>query len=392
MSDPSPLGGRGDVNGDGTFDLVTANQFTGTVNVCWQRLSAFGAAQSFAAGSASSSLSVANFNDDSMPDLVTANADSGTISVLLGTGTGSFRPPVTVAGTGAAGMVVGDFNGDGLPDTATANSVSNNVSVLLNDGDWPALDAPVISIGDVTITEGNNGTVTAAFTVSLPAAYNQTVSVHYATADGSATQADGDYEPAAGTVTFAPGMTSQIIIVVVNGDRIGENDESFSVRLSDPSNAFVVDPTGVGSIRDDEPFISISGYASGAEGNTGTTLFTFVVTLSAPYDAPVTVDYSTADLTIDEEYWYGLGATAGDDYTAASGTATIAARELSQTITVAITATESASTLSTSSSTSVTRAARASSPVVRSGPSWTTNPPPASIPRALWRGTRVRAP
>src|SRR5207248_566237 len=82
--------------------------------------------------------------------------------------------------------------------------------------------------------------------------------------------------------------------------------------------------------------VSIGGWTA-LEGNTGTTPFTFTVTLSAVYDEPVTVDYATADLTADEQYWYGPGATAGDDYTATSGTVTFAAGETSKTITVLVT-------------------------------------------------------
>jgi len=94
---------------------------------------------------------------------------------------------------------------------------------------------------------------------------------------------------------------------------------------------------GNGTILDDEPFLRIGSYVSGAEGNTGTTPFTFTVALSAVYDVPVTVDYATADLTPDEEYWYGLtAATAGLDYTATSGTLTFAAGQTSQTITVLV--------------------------------------------------------
>ena len=330
----------GDVNSDGKIDLVTANLYGNNVSVLLGNgLGSFAAAQYYVASSQPRSVAMADFNGDGKIDLATANGDTGTVSVLLGTGTGAFKPPVNAAaGSYPLGVAVGDFNGDGRPDVASTNSNSNNVSVLLNDGIWPALDAPSIIINDVTVTEGNIGMTAATFTVSLSAAYGQTVSVHYATTDSSATVVAGDYQTIAGTLTFAPGVTSQTVTVQVNGDRLAEYSESFLLLLSDPTNAFVADATGVGTILDDEPTISIVDYGSGVEGNTSTKAFSFTVTLSAVYDAPVTVAYATADLTPDDEYWYGLtAATAGVDYTATFGTLTILAGQTSGTITVLVT-------------------------------------------------------
>ena len=67
-----------------------------------------------------------------------------------------------------------------------------------------------VSINDVTVTEGNSGTVNANFTVSLSAASGQTVSVDYATADGTAT-APGDYTAAGGNLVFAPGQVTKTV-------------------------------------------------------------------------------------------------------------------------------------------------------------------------------------
>src|SRR5262249_46989507 len=152
---------------------------------------------------------------------------SGTdgVTVLLGDGTGSFAPPITTDLGFDAGsrepLAVADFNDDGQPDAAVTHRYSNKVSVLLNDGTWSAPDAPSITIGDVTVTEGNTGTTAVAFTVSLSAAYAQPVTVHFATRDGSAI-AGSDYQANSGTVTFGPGETSKTITILVNGDRLGE--------------------------------------------------------------------------------------------------------------------------------------------------------------------------
>src|SRR5207249_1084820 len=102
---------------------------------------------------------------------------------------------------------------------ATANNYGNDISVLINDHNWSVPAVPSLSINDVTITEGNTGTRAMTFTVSLSAAFNQTVTVSYATADGTAT-AGSDYQAAGGTLTIPAGQTSGTITVWVNGDRL----------------------------------------------------------------------------------------------------------------------------------------------------------------------------
>jgi hypothetical protein len=333
-----------DLNKDGKADLVMANYANDYVTVLLGNgLGSFGIAQYYAAGSYAVGVATSDFNGDGNIDLITPNYDTGTISVLLGTGTGAFKPPVNAAvGQDPVGVAVGDFNGDGRMDAATCNAASNNVSVLLNNGIWPALGAPSITINDVTVTEGNTGTVSATFTLSLSAPSSQTVSVHYATADDTASAAGGDYQAKAGTLTFAPGVTNQTVTVLVNGDRLGEYDEDFLLLLTNPTNAFVGDIKGVGTIVDDEPLVGIDfGPLVVTEGNTGTTSAVFTVHLSAAYDAPVDVNFSTAEG--DTQWWYDFpyywqppAATSGSDFQAASGTLTFAPGQTVKTITISV--------------------------------------------------------
>ena len=313
----------GDFTGDDILDLATAGILTGDGN---------GAFQLVSLGDSPTDLAPADFDGDGNLDLVWVDGD---VSVRLGNSDGTFRQPIVVATEATGGVAVGDFNGDGRPDLTTANRYANGVAVLLNDGVW---DTPFVSINDVTVTEGNTGNVSAEFTVRLSAAYDQPVTIYYATADGSATVAGGDYQVTSGLLTFAPGVTAQTVTVLVNGDRLGEgsewSNESFFVNLSDPTNVFIADASGVGTILDDEPTISVASIGDW-EGNSGVKLFDFIVTLSAAYDVPVTVEYATADLTLDEQYWY-VSATAGVDYTATVGTLTIPAGQISGTIGVPV--------------------------------------------------------
>jgi hypothetical protein len=98
--------------------------------------------------------------------------------------------------------------------------------------------------------QSTSGQQTAfVFSVSLSHASKQQVSVHYATADGTATAAGNDYVPTAGTLTFAPGQTIETITIMVNGGSPGW----FDVNLSAASHATIADGTGVGGILPPPP-------------------------------------------------------------------------------------------------------------------------------------------
>ncbi len=112
---------------------------------------------------------------------------------------------------------------------------------------------PGISIRDVSIREGNKGTTKAVFVVALSGKSGLTTTVEYATADGTATVADGDYRAAIGTLTFAPGVTRRTITVLVNGDKNSEANETFQVTLSNPVNATLARPAGTATIKNDDP-------------------------------------------------------------------------------------------------------------------------------------------
>ena len=97
------------------------------------------------------------------------------------------------------------------------------------------IDSNSLSIADVSHNEGDSGTTPYVFTVTLSSASLHPVTVAYATADGTATVADNDYagQPGTlGTLTFAPGTTTQTITIPVNGDTTFEANETFSVNLS----------------------------------------------------------------------------------------------------------------------------------------------------------------
>ncbi|MBE7195038.1 MAG: hypothetical protein INR66_21490, partial [Gordonia polyisoprenivorans] len=187
--------------------------------------------------------------------------------------------------------------------------------------------APTVSVNDVTKAEGNSGTSTLTFTISLSNASGQNVSLNYATADETATTADGDYVATSGTLTFSPGETSKTVNVTVNGDTKFEPNETFNLNLSSLSYGTFAGNQGIGTITNDDtpPTLSVND-VSHNEGNSGTTAYAFTVSLNAASGQATTVNYATANGT----------ALAGPDYTATSGTLSFAAGETSKTITVLV--------------------------------------------------------
>jgi chitinase len=185
---------------------------------------------------------------------------------------------------------------------------------------------PTVSISDVSVNEGNSGTTSAVFTVTLSSASTQTISVDYATANGTATNAS-DYVNRSGALVFAPGQTSQPIAISVVGDTILEPNENFFLNLSSPVNATFADSQGVGTIVNDDapPTISISD-ASVDEGNSGSTGVVFNVTLSSASSQTISVNYATANGT----------ASTPSDYVAASGSVTFLPGQTSHSIVITV--------------------------------------------------------
>ena len=146
---------------------------------------------------------------------------------------GTSQAFVWSTGTGATGYRLGVGSTQGATDlfngaqtmnlNATVSSLPNDgravwarLSTLLggvwqsSDYSFTAMTTPSLSINNVSVAEGNTGTSTATFTVTLaPSNLTQSVTVAYATANQTATTANSDYVAASGTLTFGAGVTTR---------------------------------------------------------------------------------------------------------------------------------------------------------------------------------------
>ena len=183
-------------------------------------------------------------------------------------------------------------------------------------------DPPSVSIEDDSGLEDSVGKL--SFDVTLNTASGKEITLGYATADDTATMGS-DYTQTNGTLTFSAGETTKTIDVAVLEDGSPEEDETFTVTLSNAVSATIGDGTATGTIEDDDP-VPASLSIEDIEGLESSGALEFPVTLSGDREAmtTVTVDYATSD---------GTG-TAGSDYTEMTGTLTFATDVTRQTIRV----------------------------------------------------------
>ena len=266
------------------------------------------------------------FVTDATNDRIEEFDSSGNFVLAWGTsgsGDGQFDLPLDVAVDASDNIYVADANNDRIEKFAVR------------------AEFPIITPGIGAVTEGNAGTTTLNLPVTLSQASATPITVHYATIDtGAAGVATPgvDYQATSGTLTFAPGETSKVVPIVVNGDTVKEPPllygEWVLVLFSNPTGA-TIDPRfyglGIGIIGDDDPTPVITpGIGGVAERNGGTVTLNVPVTLSNVSATPITVHYATIDTGA-----AGV-ATPGVDYQATSGTLTFAPGETSKVVPIVV--------------------------------------------------------
>jgi CSLREA domain-containing protein len=199
--------------------------------------------------------------------------------------------------------------------------------------------ADIISINDVSTTEGDSGTKTLNFTVTLVSASNQTVTVSYSTASGTASAPSDYVSISTTTLTFNPGDTAKTIGVIINGDQSFEPDETLFVDLTIPTNATISDNQGMGTILNDDAqggIISFSQSNYSVDESAGSLVVT--VKRTGDTSSAAAVDYSTSDggaSSVPCSTTGGL-ASARCDFTTAMGTLNFGAGETQKSFTVLV--------------------------------------------------------
>ena len=231
----------------------------------------------------------------------------------------------TQGGSATIGIQQG-VSGSALQYSMNTASVANSLAIRFTPG-------PDIAIGNVSAIEGDVGSSSALFTVSLKAPSTYPVTVKYATREIGSAAPGSDYVTTSGTLTFAPGEVWKSAPVAIRGDLVYEPLEQFVVDLSEAKGGIVSAGLGTGSIQNDDGFYSLlspSG-ATVSEGDVGSRSIFVGVSLSAP--APSTVDAHYRTASFDP---CATCATEGIDYVAKSGDLTFSPGQQSKTVSIVI--------------------------------------------------------
>jgi hypothetical protein len=158
----------------------------------------------------------------------------------------------------------------------------------------PAPPVPNVSISDEIALE-SAGQIVFQVTLDTPSA--QAITVDAVTSDGTALANGGaNYSPTSSTITFNPGVTSQIFVVNTNNDALEEPDEYFNVTLSNPMNATIADGSAIGTIQDDDTNVSFTVNSQSVSEGVG--LVTATIALSKPSPYSVTIPFTIAGSAI----------------------------------------------------------------------------------------------
>jgi CSLREA domain-containing protein len=254
--------------------------------------------------------------------------------------TASSNLPVSFSASGACTVSSGSVHITGAGScTITASQPGDNNFNAATPMPQTFNIADIISINDVSTTEGDSGTKALNFTVTLVSASNQTVTASYSTASDTASAPSDYVSISPTTLTFNPGDMAQTISLTINGDQSFEPNETLFVNLANPTNAVISDNQGVGTILNDDAqggiiSFSQSNYSVSESGG----LLAVTVNRTGDRSAAAAVDYGTSDGGASSVPCSSTGglASARCDFTTSMGTLNFGAGETQKSFTVLV--------------------------------------------------------
>jgi len=172
---------------------------------------------------------------------------------------------------------------------ASLTMPSTTTVAILDDDPKPSLSLS----SNQRVAEGNSGTKTLTFDVTLSNPSVQTVTVDFATANGTSV-AGSDYAANSGTLTIPALATSATFNVSINGDTTVEPNETFSVNLSNASNASsIVSSSATVTIDNDDASFQLSSASYTVQEAAG--FATVSITRVGDTSRVATVQFATAD-------------------------------------------------------------------------------------------------
>ncbi len=272
----------------------------------------------------------------------TASIEDGVDEAIIGTDFNSANGRLDFANTDAMKTFTVTIRGDNTPepDETFTVTLSNATTGGQIEGNGTAKgtitndDGSGLSIADMSLVEGNGGTTQMMFRVSVIPPSSSPITYSWATsnnAGGNAATAGTDYTATTrSNVNIVANTPFDTISVPIRGDNTPEPDETFTVTLSNVSGGSLIKATAQGTITNDDGSTLSIASVDQAEGTSADTTMTFTITSSPPATTGFTVQWGTS---IDQ----GDEATAGTDFTTASGTAVFNVGDDEQTFMVSIT-------------------------------------------------------
>ncbi|WP_417227728.1 Calx-beta domain-containing protein [Amphritea sp.] len=298
-----------------TFEVVRAGDLSGAALVDW------------AVGGGSQNPADADDFGGSLPQgtlSIPADTETVTLSIeVSGDTLAEFAEAFTVAISNARLQAGGALGISAETNTAVGSIVNDDQNFA-------------VSAANASLAEGDNSTQEVVFTITRTGDVSGSASIDYAVTGGAGVDND-DTSTAlpSGALAFAAGVSELTVSVFVQGDLLGEDDETYTLTLSNPSVGVITGDTAATTITNDDASYEVSAPADAYEGDEGgSTAFTFVVSRTGDISLAGSVEWAVQAAT-------GLTAgdfVAGQDALSNGGlpsdVVSFAANESSKTITV----------------------------------------------------------